>query len=145
MNIIPRRIARLPLIAATAVLLVGGCASSSETADMSDADSARTDHRVLRHVVMFKFKDDAPDQQVEKIVDAFRALPEKIDTIRDFEYGTNVSPEGKAHGYTHTFLVTFDDAAGRDAYLPHPAHQRFVELLKPALDKALVFDYFAER
>jgi hypothetical protein len=70
-------------------------------------------------------------------------LPSQIQEIIDFEWGDNVSPEGKAEGYTHCFLVTFRDAAGRDAYLPHPAHQAFVKLWRPHLEKVLVLDYWA--
>ena len=97
----------------------------------------------LRHVVMFKFKDDAPAEEVRKIEDAFRALPSKVPEVVDFEWGTNNSPEGLADGFTHCFLVTFNDEKGREVYLPHPAHKEFVALLKPQLDKVLVIDYVA--
>ncbi|MCB0089707.1 MAG: Dabb family protein [Caldilineaceae bacterium] len=99
--------------------------------------------KILRHVVLFKFKDDTTPAQVQAIEDAFRALPGKIDAIRSFEWGTDVSVEGKADGYTHCFFVTFGDEAGRDAYLPHPDHRAFGALLRPHLDKVLVFDYWA--
>ena len=67
-----------------------------------------------------------------------------INTIIAYEWGTNVSPEGLNGGLTHCFLVTFKDKAGLDAYLPHPAHQAFVTLLKPSLDKVTVIDYVAK-
>ena len=100
-------------------------------------------YQVLRHVVLFKFKDSAAPADVQQIEEAFRALPAQIDVIQEFEWGTDVSVEGKAEGYTHCFFVTFADAAGRDAYLPHPAHQAFGQVLRPHLDKVLVFDYWA--
>ena len=99
--------------------------------------------QVLRHVVLFKFKDSAAPADVQQIEEAFRALPAQIDVIQEFEWGTDVSVEGKAEGYTHCFFVTFADAAGRDAYLPHPAHQAFGQVLRPHVDKVLVFDYWA--
>ncbi len=99
---------------------------------------------VLRHIVLFKFKDDATPEQVKKIEDAFRQLPKRIDTIKDFEWGTDNSPEMIAQGFTHCFVVTFADEKGRGAYLPHAAHKEFVDLLKPHLDKVLVIDYFAK-
>ena len=100
--------------------------------------------KVLRHIVLFKFKDDVAPSGVNEVVAAFGSLPSKIDTIIGYEQGTNVSPENKAEGFTHCFLVTFRDAAGRDSYLPHPAHQEFVSIVKPRVDKVLVFDYWAE-
>jgi hypothetical protein len=98
----------------------------------------------VRHVVLFKFKDGTTAQQQKLVEDGFRELPKKIHEVVDFEWGTNISPENLAQGFTHCFLVTFNDAKGRDAYLPHPAHQAFVQVLKPYLDKVLVIDFAAK-
>ena len=98
----------------------------------------------LRHVVLFQFKDGTAPEKVKEIEDAFRKLPSRIPTVIDFEWGTNNSPEGLADGFTHCFLVTFKDDAGRAVYLPHPAHKEFVDLLKPHLEKVLVIDYVAK-
>ncbi|MFM7851875.1 MAG: Dabb family protein, partial [Flammeovirgaceae bacterium] len=45
-------------------------------------------------------------------------------------------------GFTHCFLVTFRDEAGRAAYLPHAEHLKFVDLVKPRLEGVLVVDYW---
>ena len=95
----------------------------------------------LRHVVIFKFKDGTPPEQVAAIEKKFGELKGKIPGVLDFEFGTNVSPEKLDQGCTHCFIVTFPDVAARDAYLPHPAHQEFVGILKPHLDKVFVIDY----
>lgn len=107
------------------------------------ADSAAP-ARVLRHVVLFKFKDTSTPVDVARIVEAFRGLPGKIDTIKGFEWGTDVSPEGKSQGLTHCFVVTFADEAGRDAYLPHPAHKEFVAIVGPHVDKVCVVDFWTQ-
>jgi hypothetical protein len=101
--------------------------------------------KALRHVVLFKFKDSSPQAEVDKVVEAFMALSEKIDVIQSVEWGTNNSPEGLAQGFTHCFLVTFASEADRDIYLPHPDHKAFVEVLGPHLDKVLVVDYWATK
>ncbi|MGK0237341.1 MAG: hypothetical protein ACI92G_000800 [Candidatus Pelagisphaera sp.] len=98
----------------------------------------------LRHVVMFQFKDSSSAKDIKKIVDAFNELPSKIDSIKDYEFGVNNSPEGLDDGFTHIFLVTFEDDAGRAKYLPHPAHLAFVEILKPHLEKVMVLDFNAQ-
>lgn len=100
---------------------------------------------VYRHVVLFKFKESATPEQVQSVETAFKALPSKIDTITGFEWGTNVSPEGKDEGFTHCFFVTFKDKAGLEVYLPHPDHKAFGALLRPILDKVLVLDYIAQK
>ena len=99
---------------------------------------------MLRHVVLFKFKDAATPAQVKEVEDAFRALPSKIKEIKSLEWGTNNSPEGLAQGFTHVFFVTFDDEAGREVYLPHPDHKAFGKVLSPYLDKVLVVDYWTQ-
>jgi len=96
---------------------------------------------VVRHVVLFKFKDGATAEQVRGIEEKFRDLKARIPQILDLEWGTNVSPEKHAQGFTHCFFLTFRDAAARDAYLPHPAHKEFGAQLGPILDKVLVVDY----
>jgi len=101
--------------------------------------------KLLRHVVLFKFKDGTAAEQIQAVVDAFAALPGKIDAIADFECGTDVSVEGKSDGFTHGFVVTFRNEAGRAAYLPHPAHQELVKLVGPCAEKVLVFDYWTHR
>jgi ribosomal protein L23 len=98
----------------------------------------------LRHVVMFKFKETATKEQVAAIEKAFGELPKKIKTITGYEWGTNVSKENKNEGFTHCFVVTFKDQKGLDVYVPHAAHQAFVKLLLPSLDKVLVLDFFAK-
>lgn len=100
---------------------------------------------MLRHVVIFKFKDTSTPQQIKAVEDAFSTLPGKINTIVGYEWGTNVSPENLAQGFTHCFLVTFKDVAGRDFYLPHPAHKEFGKVLSPHLDKVLVIDFIGKQ
>jgi len=113
------------------------------TSDQAESNLQESKKTMLRHVVIFKFKDASSAQEVQKVVDGFRELKSKIPQIASFEFGTNNSPEGLNDGFTHCFLVTFKSEKDRDAYLPHPAHKAFVELLKPHLDKAMVIDYWA--
>ncbi|MEM6364091.1 MAG: Dabb family protein [Planctomycetota bacterium] len=101
------------------------------------------EQKLLRHVVMFGFKESSSEADVQVVVDAFRKLPEQIPEIAAFEYGTNNSPEGLNDGLTHCFFVSFKSEADRAAYLPHPAHKAFVEVLKPHLEKVVVIDYWA--
>jgi hypothetical protein len=98
----------------------------------------------LRHVVLFKFKDTSSEGEVKKVEDAFKGLAKKISLIKDFEWGTNNSPENLNQGLTHCFLVTFGSEKDRNAYLVHPEHQAFVEILKPHLDKVTVIDYWTK-
>jgi hypothetical protein len=98
----------------------------------------------VRHVVLFKLKDGTTPSTVQEIQAGFAALRDQIPQIRELEWGTDMSPEGRQGGHTHAFLVTFDNAADRDAYLPHPARTAFLlQVLKPHLEKVTVLDYVA--
>jgi hypothetical protein len=104
-----------------------------------------TSSKVLRHVVLFAFKGSSTPRQIRELERAFGELPGKIAEVREFEWGTDVSVENLSRGYTHCFLVTFLSEADRDTYLPHPAHQEFVAILEPHLERALVFDYWSRK
>ena len=135
---------RRPIVCGLLTIVAGSCFVLCVSGWAADPPAKDPDIGKLRHVVLFKFKDDTPPAEVKKIEDAFRALPSKIPTVVDFEWGTNNSPEGLADGFTHCFLVTFKDDKGRAEYLPHPEHKAFVGVLRPHLDKVLVVDYVAK-
>jgi hypothetical protein len=98
----------------------------------------------LRHLVLCAFRPDLPDAERDHVVREFLALGERVASVRAVEWGLNVSPEGLDGGHTHCFTFSFDDAAGRDAYLVDPAHLRFVDLIKPALARLIVLDYLPQ-
>ena len=123
-------------------LLLGLFACSLTT---SQVGATNKDKSVYRHVVMFQFKEEVTKTQVTEVENAFMALQGKIDTIVDIEFGTNVSPEELNDGLTHCFLVTFKNKAGVEVYLPHAAHQKFVDLVKPRLEKVMVIDYVSNK
>lgn len=108
------------------------------------AAEVNKDGKVLRHAVFFKFKDGTAKKDVDAVVDAFKALPAKIDEIRGFEWGVSLPKSERNDGLTHCFLLTFDDEAARAAYLPHPAHKEFGSVLRPHLDQVFVIDYWGE-
>lgn len=99
----------------------------------------------LRHMVIFKFNDDASDEAVQKISDSFNELPNHIPQIIDFEWGLNDSPENFHQGFTHCYMLTFNSEKERDSmYTPHPKHQEFVASLQPHLEKVFVVDYWTK-
>nr|WP_229598433.1 Dabb family protein [Runella zeae] len=106
---------------------------------------AQKNDKVLRHVVLFKFKDNTTPAQIKQVEDAFRKLPTQIKQIKGFEWGTNNSPEGLAQGFTHCFFLTFNSEEDRAIYLPHPDHKAFGKVLGPYLDKVLVVDYWTQK
>jgi hypothetical protein len=125
----------------TILAVLGVCLAAAGCAATGDCCGGSPSRGVMRHVVLFKFKDAATAEQVRAVEEKFRGLKSRIPEILDLEWGTNVSPEKHSQGFTHCFFLTFRDAAARDAYLPHPAHKEFGAQLGPILDKVCVVDY----
>ena len=85
---------------------------------------------------------NAEKARLKAVEDAFGELPSKIDLIKDYEWGTDCSPEGKQQGLTHCFFVTFHSEEDRDAYLIHPAHKEFGKVLGNKASAVTVLDYW---
>lgn len=127
-------------------LLLTLFATMSLTATAADAPGKEKARKgKLRHVVSFKFKEGTTDADIKKVEAAFRALPKQIKEIKDFEWGTNNSPEKLNKGYTHCWILTFNNEADRDIYLKHPDHQAFGGIVGPHIGEVYVIDFFAEK
>ena len=124
-------------------LLLSGCVNKTTEAK-NNISSNNNMNETLRHIVLFKFKATSEAVDIQKIENAFIALPTKIKEIKDFEWGLNNSPEGLDKGFTHCFLVTFESEADRATYLPHPDHLAFVALLDGHVEDVLVLDYWSK-
>lgn len=124
-------------------VLTTSCMSKTEEKMAKQIETPTNDAK-LKHVVLFKFKAETSTTTIKTIETAFAQLPSKIEIINDFEWGLNNSPEGLNKGFTHCFILTFNDENDRAVYLPHPAHKDFVKLLEPYLDDVLVLDYWAK-
>jgi Stress responsive A/B Barrel Domain len=97
---------------------------------------------MITHVVLLKLQDAGLAPQIST---ALKALKSQIPGIINITTGVDCSPEGLQRGFTHGFTVDFVDAAARDAYLPHPAHQKVGAMIVAAceggIDGVLVLDW----
>ncbi|AYN68754.1 Dabb family protein [Euzebyella marina] len=122
----------------------GTFAMKASTLNNNNINFTMEQDSVLRHVVMFKFKEGTAQADIDKVQEAFSALPSKIPQIASYEWGTNNSPEGHDKGFTHCFFLTFKSEADRAIYLPHPDHKAFGGILGPYLDDVMVLDYWSK-
>jgi hypothetical protein len=95
----------------------------------------------IKHIAFLKFKPGTSVEQVDTLMNELLDLSESIPGIEDYVAGENTSPEGKNQGYTHAFVMTFSDAAARDAYLPHPDHERFKANALAHIESVAVLDF----
>lgn len=123
-----------------------GWLTAATCAMLATAISAQQAQTLVRHVVVFKYKATATDAQIAEVTDAFRALKARIPGIVSFEQGRNHSPEKLDQGFTNVYLVTFTSVAARDAYLPHPEHKKFGDLLSRlgVVESVFVVDFTSQ-
>ncbi|WP_036382628.1 Dabb family protein [Muricauda sp. MAR_2010_75] len=137
------------IISIFAVILLFGCgqktqeSTKEEVVEKTEVATEAVTQPQLRHVVLFKFKETSSEEDVEKVKQAFNALPSKISEIKGYEWGLNNSPENLNKELTHCYLLTFTSEADRDAYLIHPDHKAFGEVAGPHIADVLVVDYWA--
>ena len=130
------------------LFIFAACQEKKEVTKEADGSTTTMEveekkERLLRHVVIFKFKDESSEEDVNKLNTAFNALADSIPVIKDFEWGINDSPENFHQDFTHCYLLTFASEEDRDSvYTPHPQHQAFVQSLQPHLEKVFVVDYW---
>lgn len=101
---------------------------------------------MINHIVMLKFKSQLTESDIDSVSHQLSSLKESISSIKSFSFGKNNSFEQLNKGFTHVFIMTFDDAKGRDFYVDHPEHKKIAtEVLMPMLEEGLesviVVDY----
>lgn len=95
----------------------------------------------VKHFGVFRFKPGITAERIEDCFAEMRAMVGRIPGLLDMIHGPYESPEGLADGFTHGFVMTFESAAARDAYLPCPEHERVKAIVVPCLERVVVFDF----
>ncbi|MBB4227926.1 Dabb family protein [Rhizobium mongolense] len=100
---------------------------------------------MILHCVLLRLKAAMTGEEKQALLESVVALKQVIPGILDVRYGPNVSPEGLHGGFVDGFVVTFENAEARDAYLVHPEHvavgERIVSSTDGGLAGLLVFDF----
>jgi hypothetical protein len=94
----------------------------------------------VSHVVLVAWKDGRADAAEQSIRPAIRAFANSIPGIVSVVEGPSSSPEGFEDGLEYGFVVTFTDAAARDAYLTNPDHVAVGSQIQAAASRLIVFD-----
>jgi hypothetical protein len=95
----------------------------------------------VKHIVLLKFKDGTNEEQISQFFADVLDLSETVPGVEDYVAGTNNSPESLNQGLTHAFIMTFTDAAARDAYLAHAEHEKFKTMALTVVEATTVVDF----
>jgi hypothetical protein len=101
---------------------------------------------MLFHVVLFRPRAELDTAARAGLVEAVEEALRRIPSIRRFHVGRRVT-----HGADYESLMPvsldyaaileFDDLAGLQAYLQHPAHEALGQRFMCALEASAIFDY----
>lgn len=99
---------------------------------------------MVKHIVLFKLKEEIPAAQKEEAMrrfkEAIEALPAVIPFIRRIEVGLNINP---AEAWNIALYSEFDTLDDVKAYAVHPAHVAAGKLLAEVKESRACTDYEA--
>lgn len=96
---------------------------------------------MVRHFGVFQWKEEVTQEAIDECWNKFDTMIDHIPGIVSIEHGPYESDEGLNDGFTDGFIMTFQSAAHRDEYLPHPYHEVVKALIVPKLERVIVFDF----
>ncbi|HEX8488885.1 MAG TPA: Dabb family protein [Propionibacteriaceae bacterium] len=94
----------------------------------------------VTHVVLVSWIDGRGPAVEESIRPAIRGFVDAIPGITHIVEGHSVSPEKLEDGLDYGFVVTFDDARARDAYLVDERHRVVADAIGHSAQRIVVFD-----
>ena len=86
---------------------------------------------MLRHIVIFKFKEDCSEEQLKAVADGMNALPAKIPQIVSYKHGKDAGVADSKFDYV--LVADFESAEDFLAYRVHPDHQAFGQTVMPLI------------
>ncbi len=96
---------------------------------------------MVTHIVLFKFKEENIEANVQKASGMLNALLESVPTLKSIEVGINFSNGERAMDLS--IITTFDDKDGLEQYVIHPEHLKAVEFIKSVVAESKVVDYLS--
>lgn len=87
---------------------------------------------MIRHVALFRLKEDAPSGTQQALEDGLFLLAQTIEAISAYSYGADLGlREGN---FDFGVVADFEDEAAFVAYAEHPAHLTLIkELVAPVI------------
>ena len=94
---------------------------------------------MVDHLVFFAIREGASSEEVADLLSSIQGLKSEVPGVVDLTVGEDFT--GRAGEYTHALFARFEDAAGLQVYMEHPAHLAVVEKLEATTTGRIVADY----
>lgn len=94
------------------------------------------------HIVMFKFKKENMDANIQEVKTKLNALVALIPELKCLEVGIDFSRSERA--FDLSLYSSFNSKEDLQAYAVHPEHLKVVELIKSVTLESKVVDYILQ-
>jgi hypothetical protein len=94
---------------------------------------------MVKHIVMFTFKEENKQENLQKAKEMLEALLETVPSLKSMEVGINFSTEERAMDLS--LYSEFDNQEGLELYANHPEHLEVVKFIKSVATGSKVSDY----
>jgi hypothetical protein len=99
----------------------------------------------VSHLVLMKPRPELTPANRQAFLDAFDRAMREIPTVRGVRIGRRImhgaAYEPSAPTMDYVAIIDFDDLAGLQTYLRHPAHEELGRLFGQSLSGSLVYDF----
>ena len=101
---------------------------------------------MVSHVVLFKPRADLAESDRRALAAAFERAVREIPTVRGVRVGQRVThgagyEAGTPDSADYLVMIDFDDLAGLQTYLRHPAHEDLGARFGESISSALIYDF----
>lgn len=94
---------------------------------------------MIIHIALFKFKQEVPKEQVEKVMEEVRNFKDKIPQIVEIYAGKNFSQHSQE--FTHAIVIKFNIKEDIDSYRNHPEHKPIADKLDKMEEDSIGIDF----
>lgn len=94
---------------------------------------------MITHVVLFKFKAETTEAEIQQLAEGLGGLPQLIEEIREFRFGADVIRSERS--YDLALVSSFEDLDALQRYQVHSAHQKVVAHIKAIASNVVTVDF----
>ncbi len=97
---------------------------------------------MIKHMVLFAFRDDVTAEDRQSILDELDTLPSQYPAMRNWTCGENISNRSTTLKMTHAFVVEFDGQDDLLDYVTSQGHENFVtHRWRPVIEHQVIVSY----
>ena len=94
---------------------------------------------MLNHIVLIKFKKDAPEKDIQDMQNLLEELPNKIFEIHSYEFGRDIIHSDRS--YDFALVALFANTESLNRYQVHPEHEVVLKKLGSISESVVTVDF----